>query len=209
MMDLVYSENRDRQESTELPDKELALRARGGDMVAFEVLVTRKTPAVVSVARRIVGDAEDARDVAQLVFLRVWEQLARYDDQYSFNTWLYRIATNLSIDFLRSSRSRERAHGATLHLIRMREEMTGHETTNALEDAELARLFQTVSGRLTGKQKAVFVLKEMEDCDTKEIARILKCGESTVRNHLFNARRILRREIARICPGLIAGRGRR
>ncbi len=209
MMDLVYSENRDRQESTELPDKELALRSRGGDMVAFEALVIRKTPAVVSVARRIVGDAEDARDVAQLVFLRVWEQLARYDDQYSFNTWLYRIATNLSIDFLRSSRSRERAHGATLHLVRMREEMTGHQTTNALEDAELARLFQTVSGRLTGKQKAVFVLKEMEDCDTKEIARILKCGESTVRNHLFNARRILRREIARICPGLIAGRGRR
>ncbi len=208
-MDLVYSENRDRQEAAELPDKELALRARGGDIVAFEALVTRKTPAVISVARRIVGDAEDARDVAQLVFLRVWEQLARYDDQYSFNTWLYRITTNLSIDFLRSSRSRERAHGATLHLVRMREEMTSRETTNALEDAELARLFQTVSDRLTGKQKAVFVLKEMEDCDTREIAQILKCGESTVRNHLFNARRILKREIARICPGLIAGRGPR
>ncbi|HEX9287762.1 MAG TPA: RNA polymerase sigma factor [Thermoanaerobaculia bacterium] len=208
-MDLVYSENRQRQEATELPDRELALRARGGDMVAFETLVTRKTPAVISVARRIVGDVEDARDVAQLVFLRVWEQLARYDEQFSFNTWLYRIATNLSIDFLRSSRSRERAHGATLHLVRMREEMTGRETTDALEDVELARLFQTVSGRLTGKQKAVFVLKEMEDCDTKEIAQILKCGESTVRNHLFNARRVLRREIARICPGLLPVRGRR
>ncbi len=208
-MDLVYSENRQRQEATELPDRELALRARRGDMVAFETLVTRKTPAVISVARRIVGDVEDARDVAQLVFLRVWEQLARYDEQFSFNTWLYRIATNLSIDFLRSSRSRERAHGATLHLVRMREEMTGRETTDALEDVELARLFQTVSGRLTGKQKAVFVLKEMEDCDTKEIAQILKCGESTVRNHLFNARRVLRREIARICPGLLPVRGRR
>jgi len=208
-MDLVYSENRQRQEATELPDRELALRARRGDMVAFETLVTRKTPAVISVARRIVGDVEDARDVAQLVFLRVWEQLARYNEQFSFNTWLYRIATNLSIDFLRSSRSRERAHGATLHLVRMREEMTGRETTDALEDVELARLFQTVSGRLTGKQKAVFVLKEMEDCDTKEIAQILKCGESTVRNHLFNARRVLRREIARICPGLLPVRGRR
>ncbi|HEY6065328.1 MAG TPA: sigma factor-like helix-turn-helix DNA-binding protein, partial [Thermoanaerobaculia bacterium] len=68
------------------------------------------------------------------------------------------------------------------------------------------RLFQRVASRLTGKQKAVFVLKEIEDRDTKEIAEILKCGESTVRNHLFNARRILRREIAKICPGLVAGR---
>ncbi len=205
-MELVYSESRDRQEAAELPDRELALRARGGDAVAFETLVTRKTPVVVSVARRIVGDGEDARDVAQLVFLRVWEQLARYDEKYSFNTWLYRITTNLSIDFLRSSRSREKAHGATLHLVRLREEMTGAQTTHALESGELARLFEMVSGRLTGKQKAVFVLKEMEDCDTKEIARILACGESTVRNHLFNARRILRRELARICPGLLQGR---
>lgn len=205
-MELVYSESRGRREAAELSDTELALRAREGDMVSFEALVVRKTPAVVSVARRVLGDGEDARDVAQLVFLRVWEQMSRYDEKYSFNTWLYRIATNLSIDFLRSSRSRERAHGATLHLVRLREEMTGSEPINAVEDGELARLFQTVAARLTGKQRAVFVLKEMEDRDTKEIAAILNCGESTVRNHLFNARRILRREIAKICPGLLEGR---
>lgn len=205
-MELVYSENQKRQKAVESTDLELAVAARGGDMVAFETLVTRKTPAVVSVARRIVGDGEDARDVAQLVFLRVWEQLDRFDEQYSFNTWLYRIATNLSIDFLRSSRSRERAHGATLHLVRLREELTGSKTTEALEASELARLFQTLSSRLTGKQKAVFVLKEMEDCETREIAKMLNCGESTVRNHLFNARRILRRELDRVCPGLLDNR---
>ena len=111
-------------------------------MVAFEALVVRKTPAVVSVARRIVPDSEDARDVAQMVFLRVWEQLDRYDEKYSFNTWLYRIATNLAIDFLRSARSRERAHGATLHIVRQREEATGSETSRAAEDGEVARLFR-------------------------------------------------------------------
>src|SRR6266545_4087850 len=156
-MELVYSEDRYRHESRELPDRELAIAARGGDVLAFEVLVLRKTPAVVSVARRIVGNVEDARDVAQMAFLRVWERLSRYDETYSFNTWLYRIATNLSIDFLRSARSRERAHTATLHLVRLRE---------------------------------------------SEIAAILNCGESTVRNHLFNARRVLRREIEKSAPGL-------
>jgi RNA polymerase sigma-70 factor (ECF subfamily) len=204
-MELVYSETRRREEARELPDRELAIQARAGDLLAFEALVLRKTPAVISVARRIVGNAEDARDVAQMAFLRVWEQLARYDETYSFNTWLYRIATNLAIDLLRSSRSRERAHTATLHLVRQRESQTGSETTRAAEDDSASRLFQRVAGRLTGKQKAAFVLREMEDLETAEIAAILNCGESTVRNHLFNARRILRREIEKLSPGL-AGR---
>ncbi len=205
-MELVYSQSRDRQEAVELPDRELAIRARGGDMVSFETLVTRKTPAVVSLARRIVGNVEDARDVAQMVFLRVWNELHRYDETYSLNTWLYRIATNLSIDFLRSSRSRERAHGATLHLVRAREESTASDATRSAEDAELIRLFETVSDRLSEKQKAAFVLKEMQDCETREIAEILNCGESTVRNHLFNARRILRKEIGRLFPEFLRGR---
>jgi RNA polymerase sigma-70 factor (ECF subfamily) len=205
-MELVYSQRRDRQESVELPDRDLAVRARGGDMVAFETLVTRKTSAVVSLARRIVGNTEDARDVAQMVFLRVWNEIHRYDEKYSLNTWLYRIATNLSIDFLRSSRSRERAHGATLHIVREREESTAAEATRNAEDAELTRLFETVSGSLSEKQKAAFVLREMQDCETKEIAEILGCGESTVRNHLFNARRILRKEIGRLFPEFLRGR---
>ena len=205
-MELVYSQSRDRQVSAELPDRDLAIRARGGEMVAFETLVTRKTTAVVSLARRIVGNTEDARDVAQMVFLRVWNEIHRYDEKYSFNTWLYRIATNLAIDFLRSSRSRERAHGATLHIVREREESSASDATRNAEDAELARLFETVSSRLSEKQKAAFVLREMQDCETKEIAEILGCGESTVRNHLFNARRILRKEIGRLFPEFLRGR---
>jgi len=197
-MELVYSESRRRLEIAEASDRELVGAARQGDLTAFETLVSRKTPAVIGVARRIVGNAEDARDVAQMVFLRVWEQLSRYDEKWSFNTWIYRIATNLSIDFLRSARSRERAHGATLHLVRQREESTAFETTRAAEDRELTRLFERISHRLSEKQKAVFVLREMQECDTREIAEILDCGESTVRNHLFNARRILRREIERL-----------
>ena len=207
-MELVYSQQRERREVAELPDRELAVRAREGEMVCFEILVTRKTPAVVSLARRIVGNSEDARDVAQMVFLRVWNEIHRYDSRFSLNTWLYRIATNLSIDFLRSSRSRERAHGATLHLVREREEATAGDATRTAEDAELSQLFEAVSCRLSEKQKAVFVLREMQDCETREIAEILGCGESTVRNHLFNARRILRKEMERLYPEFVRGRNR-
>lgn len=205
-MELAYSEERRRAAAASEDDRALAISARGGDMVAFETLVVRKTPAVVSVARRIVGDAEDARDVAQMVFLRVYKEIRRYDERYSFNTWLYRIATNLAIDFLRSARSRAKAHGATLHLVRLREEWTSAQTTRAAEEDELLRFLGKASEAMTGKQKAAFVLREMEDRDTKEIAEILGCGESTVRNHLFNARRVLRRELEKLHPGLLRRR---
>jgi RNA polymerase sigma-70 factor (ECF subfamily) len=208
-MELVYSQDRERRELTEQSDRDLAIAARDGDMLSFETLVTRKTPAVVSLARRIVGNGEDARDVAQMVFLRVWGEIHRYDQRYSLNTWLYRIATNLSIDFLRAARSRERAHGATLHLVREREEASAGNASRTAEDAELARLFETVSGWLSEKQKAVFVLREMQECETHEIAQILGCGESTVRNHLFNARRILRKEMQRLYPEFVRGRNPR
>ena len=78
----------------------------------------------------------------------------------------------------------------------------------AAEDGELTRLFEKVSDRLSGKQKAAFVLREMQDCETREIAEILQCGESTVRNHLFNARRILRRELEKLHPGLFRKGGK-
>ncbi len=202
-MELVYSRQREEKKAVEADDRELALRARAGDSVAFETLVVRKTPAVVSVARRIIGDAEEARDVAQLVFLRVWDSLGRYDEKYSFNTWLYKIATNLSIDFLRANRSREKAHGATLHLVRRREASIEDEATLSLEASQVARLFETVSSGLTEKQKAAFVLRELEDLDSSEVAAALGCRESTVRNHLFNARKALQKRLRKDFPSLL------
>src|SRR5258708_21202306 len=87
LMELVYSADRRREETRELSDQKLALAARAGDAVAFETLVVRKTAAVVAVARRILGDREDPRDVAQMVFLPGWEQPDPYDGDQSFNTW--------------------------------------------------------------------------------------------------------------------------
>lgn len=207
-MELVFSRQQEEQKASVADDRALALKARSGDPVAFEQLVTRKTSIVISVARRILGSAEEARDVAQLVFLRVWESLDRYDERFSFNTWIYRITTNLSIDFLRANRSRERAHGATLHLVQLREAALESDATLALETTQVAALFERMSRDLSEKQKAAFVLKEIEGLESKEVAEILECSESTVRNHLFNARKTLQKTMRREYPDLFA-RGRR
>jgi RNA polymerase sigma-70 factor, ECF subfamily len=181
-------------------DDELVRRARSGDVEAFGDLVARKMSKVVAVARRILGDEEDAKDIGQLAFIRAWENLDRYDDTYAFSTWLYRIVTNLAIDSLRSRGTRERTAQGYLHVVRLREEREGSGVDRELERQEVERIFERVAGVLTERQRAVFVLKEIEELDSKEIAAILDCGESTVRNHLFNARRLLRRELVRLFP---------
>jgi RNA polymerase, sigma subunit, SigW len=73
-------------------ERRLAALAKAGDEDAFAELVRGRTDSVVAFLRRMLGDTEDARDVAQLTFLRVWENLPRYDPSYAFSTWLFRIA---------------------------------------------------------------------------------------------------------------------
>jgi len=185
--------------AAETPDLELAQRARAGDSSAFDQIVRRKMAKVVAVARRILGDEEDAKDIAQLTFIRVWENLAKYDERYAFNTWLYRIVTNLAIDFLRSRGTRERTAQGFLHVVRRQEEDAPDPGWD-LARSEVEKVWGKISGVLTERQRAVFVLKEIEGLESREVGEIMKCGESTVRNHLFNARKLLRKELERSFP---------
>ncbi|MCC6130366.1 MAG: sigma-70 family RNA polymerase sigma factor [Acidobacteria bacterium] len=178
----------------------LIRRARSGDRDAFADLVDSRSPGVLAFLRRMLGDPEDARDVAQLTFVRVWENLHKYDPAWAFSTWLYRIASNLAIDAIRARQSRERTGQENLRLAGGAAGRTEPEGPSALASAEARRIFDTCSAALSEKQRLVFVLREFEEKETSEIAAILDCRESTVRNHLFQARQALREEIRRRCP---------
>src|SRR5256885_17027928 len=105
-------------QSPEPDDRELVQTIRGGDAGAFEQLVRRKTSKVYALCYRIIGNAEDAKDISQLVFIKLWENLEKYDPQYAFDTWLYRMVTNVAIDFMRNKQSRENAVNSNLRLVR-------------------------------------------------------------------------------------------
>jgi RNA polymerase sigma-70 factor (ECF subfamily) len=183
--------------SAEADDRELARMARAGDEAAFALLVRRHQAGVRLCARRILGDEEEARDVAQVAFVRAWENLTRYDPTWSFSTWLYRIATNLAIDILRARDSRERTHAAHLRLVG---EATEPAAPGALAEAEVRRIFDELAAHLSPAQRAAFVLREVEGMATHEVAEVLGCSEATVRNHVFQARGVLRRELAARYP---------
>ncbi len=191
-MRLVFSKNQQLATVRESTDRDLLSAIAGADEVALDELIRRKTPVLVQVAFRIVGDLEEARDVVQLTFLRVWENRQRYDERFSPNTWIYRITTNLAIDHLRSRRSRERvAEPLRLHIERGLE-AHAPSALSRLGEREVQAIFAELAVGLTEKQRAIFVLRELEGLSSAEVAEVVGCRESTVRNHLFNARRTLR-----------------
>ena len=101
-------------ESVEPDDRQLVETIRKGEPQAFEQLVRRKTSKVYSLCYRIIGNSEDAKDISQLVFIKLWENLQKYDPAYAFDTWLYRMVTNVAIDFMRNKQSRENAVNSNL-----------------------------------------------------------------------------------------------
>ena len=151
-------------------DRQLVETIRRGDSEAFEQLVRRKTPKVYALCYRIIGNAEDAKDIAQLVFIKLWENLEKYDAHYAFDTWLYRMVTNVAIDFIRSRQTRDNAVNSNLRLVKT---ATEEEQTVTVQRKEVEALFNDLSSCLSPKQKAIFVMREMEDLPSPEIAKIL------------------------------------
>lgn len=188
---------KDDLETNQPDDRQLVEWILAGDSDAFETLVRRKTGKVYSLCYRVIGNAEDAKDIAQLVFLKLWENIARYDPKYAFDTWLYRMVTNVAIDFLRSRQSREATANSTLRLVKTVAEA---DQSVSLQRKEIESVFNEVSAALSPKQKTIFVMKEMEDLPSVEISKILGCRESTVRNHLFNARKIMQEQLRQRYP---------
>jgi RNA polymerase sigma-70 factor (ECF subfamily) len=190
-------------------DREMVRAARDGDEDAFADLVRRHSGGLHRAVARIIHDDDEAWDVVQMAFLRAWQRLDRYDPRWSFATWLYRIGTNLAIDLVRSRSSRQKAHQAGgEHQLRL---VGGiDETTDRLEHTEVDGVLRELVEVLTPQQRAAFILREVEDLETAEVATILGCSAATVRNHVFQARKSLRREINDRYPEFVpqAQRGR-
>lgn len=191
-----------------MDELELIRAAAAGDRRAFDELVRIKRDRVVRTAYQITGHMDDALDVAQAVFLKLWQGLDRFDPRRRFDTWVYRITVNAAIDMHRSKGPR----GILQPLPDDPADLAVGEGPGIEATLDLGRLqqaFLRLAGQLAPKQRAAFVLREIEGLETSEVARIMGVAESTVRNHLLQARRVLRAGIERDYPGLVPGATRR
>ena len=169
------------------PDETLVERCREGDGSAFAALVGRYHRPIYNAAFRVLGNAEDASDITQVVFMRVTERLDDFDSRYKFFSWIYRIAVNESLNLQRRHRHEDELDDDV--------DVAGEESAGPERQAsaaELSRDLRRAMMRLPTSDRLVLTLRHFSECSYEDIALILEIDEKTVKSRLFEARRRLR-----------------
>lgn len=168
-------------------DQVLLERFRGGDHAAFSELVVRYQRPIYNAAFWLLRNAEDANDIAQVVFLRVAERAEEYNPKYKFFSWIYRIAVNESLNFLRRDGREEPLDDEV--------ELPGADSANPewrLGEAQQAARIKAALLRLSTNDRMVIALRHFSECSYEEIGQILDLDAKTVKSRLFEARHRLR-----------------
>lgn len=186
---------------SEASDEFLVGRFLAGEEMAFERLVVRHRQRIYRLARRLLGDESDAQDVTQETFIQVYRKLGSFRNESRFSTWLYRIATNAAL-------MRRRAHARhsfeSLDSFAPRFDDKGTHAASPAELSVPSRLEETLDARILAEkvQAAVdrlpdlyrrpFVLRDLEELETAEVAELLGLQIATVRQRVHRARILLR-----------------
>jgi RNA polymerase sigma-70 factor, ECF subfamily len=187
-------------------DPELVAAAKAGDLAAFEELTTRHERKIYSLAYRILQNPHDAEDVTQQAFLSAVEQLAKFREEASFATWLYRIATFAALKVIRKRKGLD-----TVSLEEATEPREDYDSIphpeyiadwkqspeQLVERNETQRLLDDALAKLDEKHRLVFVLRDVEGLSVAETAEALSLTESNVKMRLLRARLQLREELTR------------
>ncbi len=168
-------------------DFELIDLAINGQHEAFDVLMRRYGNSIYALAYRILRNHEDAADICQDVFLKAYEALSSFRKKSSFHTWLYRIATNSCINFLRKYSAQHHVEFATHYAVKEA------DTLDTLYKIELQEVVNDAIEKLPEKQKATVMLRVCEGMSHREVSKILKCSVGTAKANYFHAIRNLRR----------------
>ena len=185
----------------QIRSEELMARIAKGDNDAFEILVNRHQTSVLNLIYRFIGDRTQAKDLAQEVFIRVWQAAKSYEPKAKFTTWIYQITANLCFNELKSSRRKK-----WFQFFRF-----GEDQENTIEEIlidpspspeelllsrEQSRRISDALQSLPDNQRLALILKRYDDLSYQEIAKILGCSVSAVESLLVRAKRSLQKNLA-------------
>jgi len=178
--------------------------AKKGDQSAFQKIVDKYRTQVASIAYKMVGDYEDAKDISQIVFVKTYQNLEDFDTTKKLSTWLYRITINASIDFIRKHKKHK--HELLDNIFgELREKKADVE--KLYQSSLINWAIKSSMEALNPRQKAVFVLRDLEGLDIREVAQITGMPQATVRWYLHRARSKLRGELTKHHPQLLKKMG--
>ncbi len=188
----------------EADDLSLVSRARAGEADAFRAIVVRYQRKVYALALGVVKDPDLAWDVAQETFVRVHGHLAEFEGKSSFSTWVFRIATHLSIDAIRKERTARREELDEVRDEDVTEAGAGILSTGLGDDPrdnalrrELAGKIEEALGTLPEKHRTILVLREVEGLSYEALAERLGIHKGTVMSRLFHARKKMQAALRR------------
>jgi RNA polymerase sigma-70 factor (ECF subfamily) len=188
-------------------DRTLIERAQAGDRSAFELLVQRYDRQVLRLALNVLGSPEDARDVYQEAFLKIYRNLGSFRFECAFYTWIYRIVTNICLDHLRRRRSHPEEQPPVLRPVSFEERHDGdffdrQQGTGAHSDPErevlgheIGRKVEAALEALSPRERMVFEMRHYQGMKLRDIGEALGTTEETAKNSLFRATRKLRTQL--------------
>ena len=183
--------------TAEPDDIALVRRCQAGDSRAFDELVSKYRTRVYAMIYHLVHNEQDAWDLAQDGFLKAWKSLDKFRFQSSFYTWLYRIMTNVAIDWLRKKQiqgTQEFDDTIGLHEMEPGSDLAPKSEPHPIKKLERGEVRQRIDAaiaKLSPEHRTVILLKEMEDLQYHEIAETVGCSIGTVMSRLFYARKKL------------------
>jgi RNA polymerase sigma-70 factor, ECF subfamily len=160
------------------------------DRKAFRQIVESHQYMIYSLAFRVLGNEEDAKDIVQDSFLRIWLNLKNFDMNQKFSTWAYRIASNLCIDKLRKQKIKTTTfnHSSTANI-------ESDDFEKHISDKELGEIILSLTEELSPKQKIVFTLRYLEEIEVEEIKKITGLSNEKIKSNLYVARQTIRKKI--------------
>lgn len=160
----------------------LIKKSAEGDHQAFRQLVEAHQNLAYSIAFRFIQDEDESEDIVQDAFVKIWKNLSKYNEEFRFKTWLSRIVTNLCLDYLKSSRAKKILNEKNIK----RNEPSISE--DQLEHDELKSIVFYLADQLTEKQKAVFLLRDLEQLAPEEVCQALQMSAGNMKSNLYYAR---------------------
>ncbi len=181
-------------------DLALVQKAQAQDRAAFNEIVLRYKGKVYNYIRRMVPAPSDAEDLTQETFVRAYLSIHSFQSKSSLNTWLFRIATNLCIDFSRKTKNTTRQTlSLTLYTEDEEKELdvpdSKADPQRMLLNSELGAVLEAALQELPDKLRSVFLLYDVEGLSYEEIAAIASCPLGTVKSRIYNARNILKTKL--------------
>lgn len=180
--------------------KELVAEIKRGNQRAFSELVKKYRSQVAALAYKMVNDYDEAADITQNVFVKVSDNIWRYDEKRKFYTWLYRITVNASIDYIRKHKRHRHEQIDDMH-----EKLDSLQTDpefDYLRSRIEEHIFEAAD-KLNEKQRSAFLLRDVQGRKIDDVAHMMQMPEATVRWYLHRARSKVRKELTRRCPQLL------